>query len=170
MQELLEVMWNTVEYSFKDSWKEAGQLEECCDSKGREIVLNGRTCKYHFGGGRFYMLTQSYKFSHNLCLNNFPQVWFIGNQRDQVYPFRYINWADEVSHLVRGGKLLRDMKYLMRSVKQVAEAVGICIEDNWYVKIVSSGRFNLKRQKIFDSLSWSLVIRYLHTRSDYIIG
>ena len=46
------------------------------------------------------MLPQSYTFSHGLCLNNFLQVWLIGNQRDQVLLFRYINWADEVSHLV----------------------------------------------------------------------
>ena len=63
------------------------------------------------------MLPQSYTFSRGLCLNNFLQVWLIGNQRYQIPPFRYINWADEVSILVRGSKVLGDMKYLMRSVK-----------------------------------------------------
>ena len=29
MQSLLEVMWNKVEYDFRDSLKAAGQLEEC---------------------------------------------------------------------------------------------------------------------------------------------
>ena len=62
------------------------------------------------------MLPQSYEFSHSLCLDKFPQVWFICNQRDQIPPFRYINRADEVSHLVRGSKFLGDVKYLMRSV------------------------------------------------------
>ena len=38
----------------------------------------------------------------------------MGNQRDQVPPFRYINQDDEVSHLVRGMKVLGNMKYLMR--------------------------------------------------------
>ena len=63
------------------------------------------------------MLIQSYNFSHGLCLNNLFQVWFIGNQRDHVTPFRYINPDDEVSHLVRGSKVLGDIKYLMRLVK-----------------------------------------------------
>ena len=53
------------------------------------------------------------------------------------------------------------MKYLMRSVKQAAEAVGIWTEDNWDVKrvdslyIMLSGGFNFKRNKKFDSLIWS---------------
>ena len=68
------------------------------------------------------MITQSYKLYHSLCLNNFLQFWLIGNQRDQVILFRYINQADGVSHFVRGSKLLGDMKHLMRSVKQAAEA------------------------------------------------
>ena len=76
-----------------------------------------RTFKYRFWGGRFHMLPQSYKLYHDLCLNNLLQVWSIGNQRYQVTPFRYINWADEVYHFVRGGKLLGDMEYLMRLVK-----------------------------------------------------
>ena len=80
------------------------------------------------------MLPQSYKFSHGLCLNNSPQVWSIGNQIDQVNPFRYINRADEVSNLVRGSKVLVNLKYLTRPVKRAAEAVCICTEDNWYVK------------------------------------
>ena len=49
----------------------------------------------------------------------------ICNQRDRVPPFRYINQADEVSHLFIVMKVLGDMKYLMRSVKQAAETVGI---------------------------------------------
>ena len=44
------------------------------------------------------MIPHSYTFSHGLCLNNFPHVWLIGNQRDQVTPFRYINWAYEFYH------------------------------------------------------------------------
>ena len=52
--------------------------------------------KCNFGEGRFHMLPQSYTFSHALCLNNFLQVRLIDNQRYQVLPFRYINWADEV--------------------------------------------------------------------------
>ena len=94
-------MWNKVDYALKDSQKMAGQLEEFSDSKRIQSVLNGRTFKYHLGGGRFHMLPQSYEFSHGLCLNNFLQVLLIGNQRDQVPPFRYIDWDDEVSHLVR---------------------------------------------------------------------
>ena len=46
------------------------------------------------------MLPQSYKFSHILCLDNFFQVLLIGNKRDQVHPFRYINRADEVYHFL----------------------------------------------------------------------
>ena len=52
------------------------------------------------------------------------------------------------------------MKYLMRSVKQVLEAVGIWTEDNWDVKKVNSfytmvsGKFIFKINKRFDSLSW----------------
>ena len=76
----------------------------------------------------------------------------IGNQRYQVPPFRYINCDDEVSLLVRGSKVLGDMKYLMRSVKRAAEAVGIWTEENWDVKRVNSlhtmvsGNFNFKRK------------------------
>ena len=62
------------------------------------------------------MLPQSYTFSHILCLNNFLQVLFIYNERDQVPPFRYINQADKVSHLVMVMKVLGDMKYLMNSL------------------------------------------------------
>ena len=50
-----------------------------------------KSFKYHFGGGRFHMILQSYTFSHGLCLNNFLQFWLICNQRDQVPLFRYIN-------------------------------------------------------------------------------
>ena len=70
------------------------------------------------------MLPQSYTFSHGLCLNNLPQFWLIGNQTYQIPPLIYINQADWVSCLVRGRKLIGDTKYLMRSVKQAAEAVG----------------------------------------------
>ena len=44
------------------------------------------------------------------------------------------------------------------------------------MKIVNSlytmvfGGFNFKINKRFDSLSWSLVVRYLYTRRSYIIG
>ena len=124
-------------------------------------MLNERTFKYHFWGGRFHILHQYYNFSHGLCLNNFFQVWLIGNQRDQAPLFRYMNRDDEVYHLVRGGKFLGDMKYLMRSVKRAVGAVGSWTEDNWDVKRVNSlyamvsGWFNLKINKRFDSLSWS---------------
>ena len=84
------------------------------------------------------MLTQYYKFSHGLCLYNFLQVWLIGNQRYQVPLFRYINWYCEASHLVIGSKVIGDMKYLMRSVKRAAGAVGIWTEDHWDVKRVNS--------------------------------
>ena len=77
---MIEGIWNKVDYDFKYSRKAAGQLEECCDSKGMQSVLDGRTFKYHFWGGRFHMLPLSYKFSHDLCLNSFLQVLLIGNQ------------------------------------------------------------------------------------------
>ena len=101
------------------------------------------------------MLPQSYNFSHGLCLNNFLQVWLIGNQRYQVTPFRYIHQADEVSNLIIGRRVLGHMKYLMRSVKLVTEAVGIWTEENWDVKRVNSlytmlsGMFNFKINKRF---------------------
>ena len=116
------------------------------------------------------MIPQSYKSSHDLCLNMFLQVFPIENKRYQVILFIYINRDDEVSHLVRGRKLRRDMKYLMRSVKPAAEAVGIWTEENWDVERVYSlytmvsWRLNLKINKNFYSLSWSLVVR------GYIIG
>ena len=141
-----------------------------------QSVLNGRTIKYHFGCGRFHMLPQSYKFFQDLCLYNFLQVLLIGNQRDQVPPFRYINQDDEVYHLVIGKKVIGDMEYLMRSVKRAAEAVGICTKDNWDVNrvnsfyIMVSGRFNFKINKRFGSFSWSSVFRDLYTRRGYIIG
>ena len=81
-----------------------------------------------------------------------------------------------MSHLVRGRKALGDMKYLTRPVKQSAELVGIWTEENWDVKKVNSlytmvsGGFNFKRNKRFDSLSWSLVSRGLYTSRGYIIG
>ena len=122
------------------------------------------------------MLPQSYTFSHGLFLNNLFQVFLLGNQIDQVPPFRYTNWDDEVYHFVRWIKVLGDMKYLMRSVKRTEEAVGICTEDNQDVKRVNSlytmvyGRLNFKINKRFDSLSWSSVVRGLFTRRGYIIG
>ena len=84
------------------------------------------------------MLPQSHNFCRRLCLNNFLQVWLIGNQRYQVPLFRYINQADDLSRLFIGSKVLGDMQYLMSSVKQAAEAVGIWTEDNWDVKRVNS--------------------------------
>ena len=56
-------------------------------------------------------------------------------------------------------KVLGDMTYLMRSVKQESDAVGIWSEDNRDVKRANSlynmvsGRFNFKINKRFDSLS-----------------
>ena len=73
-------------------------------------------------------------------------------------------------------KVLGDMKYLMRSVKRSAEAVGIWTEDNWDVKRVYSlcnmvsGMLNFKINKRFDSLSWSSAVRDFYTRRDCIIG
>ena len=83
------------------------------------------TFKYHFEGDRFHMLPQSYKFYHGLGLNNFLQVLLICNQIDQVLPFIYTNWDDNVSHLVKGRRVLGGMKYLTRLVKRAMEAVGI---------------------------------------------
>ena len=99
------------------------------------------------------MIPQSFKFSHSLCLNNFPQVQLIGNKRYKIHQFRYINQADEVYYFVRGRKVLGFMKYSMRPVKRAAEAVVIWTEDNWYMKRVNSlytmvsGRFNFKINK-----------------------
>ena len=62
MQLLLAGMWNKIQYALKDSKKQAGQLEECSDSKITQSVLNGRNFKYHFWEGRFHMLPQSYTF------------------------------------------------------------------------------------------------------------
>ena len=41
----------------------------------------------------------------------------MGNKKYQVHWFRYINQADDVSHLVRGRNVLWYMKYLMGTVK-----------------------------------------------------
>ena len=77
----------------------------------------------------------------------------MGNQRYQPPPFIYINWGDEVSRLVRGRKMIGDMKYLMTPVKWAAEAVVIWTEENWDVKRVNSlytmvsGRFSFKINK-----------------------
>ena len=55
--------------------------------------------------------------------------------------------------------MLGDMKYLTRSVKRSAEAVGIWTEENWDLKRVYSlytmvyGRLNFKINTRFDSLS-----------------
>ena len=81
-----------------------------------------------------------------------------------------------VSHLVRGRKVLRDMKYLMKSVKRAAVAVEIRTEDNWDVKRVYSlytmvsWRLNFKINKRFNLLIWSLLGRNFCTRRGYIIG
>ena len=95
-----------------------------------------RTFEYHFWEGRFHILPQSYKIYHCLCFHHFLQFWLIVSQRDQVYPFRCINWDNEVYHFVRESKLIGKLKYLMRSVKRTAEALGIWTEDNWNVKRV----------------------------------
>ena len=64
----------------------------------------------------------------------------------------------------------------MRSVKRASEAVGIWTEENSDMKRVNSlytmvyGRLNYKRNKRFESLSWSSVVRYLYKRRGYIIG
>ena len=91
IQLLLEVTWNNIGYDLKYKRIAAGQLEECSDSKVMQSLLNVRTFQYHFGGGRFHMLPQSYKFSQGLFLDTFLQVLFIGNQRYQVTLFVYIN-------------------------------------------------------------------------------
>ena len=102
------------------------------------------------------MLPQSYTFSHDLCLNHFLQVLLLCNQKYQVPLFRYIRYADKVSHLVMVMIVLGNMKYLMRSVKRAVDAVGIWTEDNRDVKRVNSlytmvsGRFNFKINKRFD--------------------
>ena len=135
------------------------QLKECSDSKGMQSVLNGRNLNIILWGGGFHMIPRSYKFSYSLCLDDFLQVWLIGNKRDQVCPFIYMNQDGEVSHLVRGSKVLGDMKYLIRSVKRAAKAVQIWTEENWDIKRVNSlytmvsGGFIFKINKRFDSLS-----------------
>ena len=114
---MLEGMRNKVKYALEDSQKMAGQIKEFSDSKLMQSVLNGHTFKYYYEGGRFHMLPQSYAFSRGNCLNSLFRVLLIVNQRDQVPPFRYINCDDDVYNLVRESKVLRDMKYFMRSVK-----------------------------------------------------
>ena len=72
--------------------------------------------------------------------------------------------------------MLGDLKYLTRSVKRAAKAVGIWTEDNWDVKRVNSlytmvsVRFTFNLNKRFDSLSCSAIVRDLYTRRGYIIG
>ena len=88
---MLEGMGNKLKYALEDSQKMARQAEDFSDSKLMQTVLNGRTFKYHSGGGRFHMIPQSYEFSYGHCFNNLFQGVLIGNQKDQVPPFRYIN-------------------------------------------------------------------------------
>ena len=95
------------------------------------------TLDYHFGGGRFHMLSHSYEFSQGLCLNHHLQVWLIGDQRYQVPLFIYINPDDDMSCLVIVSKVLGATKYLMRSVKRSAKAVGFWTEENWDEQRVS---------------------------------
>ena len=84
------------------------------------------------------MLPQYYKISHGIFLNNLLQVWLIGNKRYQVPPFRYIDWDIAASPLVRGVKVLGNMKYLMRSFNLAAEGLVFWTEENWDVKRVNS--------------------------------
>ena len=123
MQPMIEGMWNKTEYDLKDSRKIAGQLEECSNSKLMKSVLNGRTFKYHLGGDRFNMISESYTFSHGICLNSFLQFLLIGIQKDQAHPFRYTNQEGEVYHLLRRMKLLESTKYLIRSLKLAAQEI-----------------------------------------------
>ena len=74
------------------------------------------TFKYYCFEWGVHMLPQSCKISHNQCVNIF-QFLFIVNQRYQVPGLRYIDRGDEVSRLVRGRKVLGNMKYLMSSVE-----------------------------------------------------
>ena len=83
------------------------------------------------------MLPQSYKFYNGLCLNIFLQVLLIGNEKYQVTPFRYINQDGQAYWLVRGRRVLWNKKYLMRSFKRAAEAVGIWTEEDWDAKRVN---------------------------------
>ena len=139
-------------------------------------MYNWRTFRCNFLGGRFHMIPQSYKSSHGVCLDNFLQVFSIGNQRDQVTPFIYINRSNEVSHLVRGRKKLGNMKYLMRSVKPAVEAVVIWTEENqdgkrvYSLYTMVSWRLKFKIDKRFDSLSCLLLFRDMYTMRGYIIG
>ena len=122
------------------------------------------------------MILQYYKVSHGLCLNNFLQILLICNQKYQFPPFGYIIQDYDVSHLVRVRKVTGHMKSLMRLVNRGVEAVEICTDDNWDMKRVNllynmvSGSLNLKINKRFDSLSWSLVVRDFYTRRGYNIG
>ena len=92
-------------------------------------------------------------------MNSVLKSWLIVNQIDQITPFIYIVKNGEVSHLFRGSKVIGDMKYLMRSVKRTADAVGIWNEDNQDVKRVNSlyaivsGRFSFKINKRYYLLS-----------------
>ena len=72
--------------------------------------------------------------------------------------------------------MLGDMKYLMRSVKRAAEAVGIWTEEDWDVKRVNllyttvTGGFIFKKNKRFDSSSWPMFVENFYTRRGYIVG
>ena len=122
------------------------------------------------------MIPQYYKFSYYLCLNNLFQVWFIGNHWDQVTPLIYIIWDDEVSRLVINRRFLRDMKYLMSSVKQATETLGIWTEHNWDVKRLNSlytmvsGRCSFRINEKFNWFSWLSIFNYFYIKMGYILG
>ena len=61
-----------------------------------------------------------------------------------------MNWDDDVYHLLIGSKVLGNMKYLMRSLKQATEAIGSWTEEKWDVK-----RVNL----LYNMVSGGLVFR-----------
>ena len=77
--------------------------------------------------------------------------------------------------MVRGRKVVGNIKYLMRSVKLALEGVVIWTQNIWDVKRVNSlytmvsGGFIFKINKRFDSLIWPSVVRYFYTRRDNII-
>ena len=81
-----------------------------------------------------------------------------------------------MSNLVRGTKVLGDMKYLIRPVKLSARAVIIWTEYNCDVKRVNllytmvSGKFNVKQNKRIELFIWSSVVRDFYTRRGYFVG
>ena len=105
----------------------------------------------------------------------FPLQRVICPQSRQSAKYRILTHNFTNDDLTNGKTLVITMRYLMRSVKKSAEVVGIFTEESWDVKVVNplynmvSGRFNLKINKRFDSLSCLSVIRYLYTSSVYII-